>query len=153
MRGFIFVLLVAALLVAAAWLGLTRQAKYEANIYPQYSNTNTIGANTYFMAADSGYCEMSYYNFPEHGRKTAFNETFDSLAFTCAIDFNTPIFYNDWLEISSGAVACTVRVNDRMPGLICVLFPDRDIDLSQAAAAKMGMLTEGIRHMKWRKVK
>jgi len=107
----------------------------------------------YFMAADSGYCEMSYYSEPEHGRPTAFNETFDSLAMTCAMDFNTPIFYNDLLEISSGAVRCTVRVNDRMSPETCLKFPDRDLDLSQAAAAKLGMLTEGIRHMKWRKVK
>jgi hypothetical protein len=106
----------------------------------------------YYMAADSGYCEMSYFSAPEHGRKTAFNETCDSLAMVCAMDFFTPIYYNDLLEISSGAVKCTVRVNDRMSIETCLKFPDRDLDLSQAAAAKMGMLTEGIRYMKWRKI-
>ena len=106
----------------------------------------------YFMAADSGYCQMSYYNYPEHGRKTAFNETFDSLAFTCAIDFNTPIFYNELLEISFKNIACTVRVNDRMSIATCNKFPDRDIDLAQAPAARRGMLTEGVRYMKWRKI-
>ena len=144
-RSIIFVLLV----LAFCWLMVSQWDRQIAGEEGECMKTDT---QTYFMAADSGYCEMSYYSEPEHGRTTAFNEIYDSLAMTCAMDFQTPIFYNDLLEISSGAVACTVRVNDRMPTKICLMFPDRDLDLSQAAAAKMGMLTEGIRYMKWRKI-
>lgn len=141
MRATLFILLLAVV------LGLLYTARPKPE--PVHTASDSL---TYFMAADSGYCQMSYYSSPEHGRKTAFNETFDSLALTCAMDFNTPIFYNDWLEISYKDKACTVRVNDRMSIETCAKFPNRDLDLSQVAAAKMGMLTEGVRFMKWRKI-
>jgi rare lipoprotein A (peptidoglycan hydrolase) len=31
-------------------------------------------------------------------------------------------------------------------------FPNRDLDLAQAAAARMGMLRAGVKYLKWRKI-
>ena len=71
---------------------------------------------------------------------------------TCAIDMTIPLTHNDVIEISYKALACTLRVNDRMSPKLCNKIPERDIDISQAAARKMNLLKRGIRYMKWKKL-
>ena len=105
----------------------------------------------YYLAQDSGVCEMSYYS-SEHGCMTAYDEIYDSLAMTCAIDMTIPLTHNDVIEISYKALACTLRVNDRMSPKLCNKIPERDIDISQAAARKMNLLKRGISYMKWRRI-
>jgi len=80
----------------------------------------------------------SYYGADFHGKKTASGEVFDRGALTCAhrdLPFGTRVKVtnlrnNKWV---------VVRVNDRGPWV-----GGRVIDLSYAAAKKIGMIGDGI---------
>jgi rare lipoprotein A len=79
----------------------------------------------------------SWYGLPFHGRKTASGEVFDRFSYSAAhrtLPFGTILMVNN-LDNGQRAV---VRVNDRGP-----FVKDRLIDLSEAAAAQLGMLGTG----------
>lgn len=79
----------------------------------------------------------SYYAEQFHGKKTSNGETFNMYALTCAhkaLPFNTVIRVTN---LSNGKQV-DVRVNDRGPFVI-----GREIDLSKAAAVKLGMIGKG----------
>lgn len=91
-------------------------------------------------ALEEGYA--SWYGGKFHGRLTANGEIFDTGKLTAAhktLPFNTVVkvinLANEKFTI--------VRINDRGP-----FVKDRIIDLSRAAAAEIGMLGEGIAHVK-----
>ncbi|UCF70002.1 MAG: septal ring lytic transglycosylase RlpA family protein [candidate division WOR-3 bacterium] len=80
----------------------------------------------------------SYYGAEFHGRKTASGETFDQHDLTCAhrhLPFGTRVKVTN-LKNSKSVV---VRVNDRGPWV-----RGRVIDLSYAAAKKIGMVSDGV---------
>jgi len=92
-------------------------------------------------------CLASWYGYPEHGRKTASGETFDSTALTAAI-------YRPFLRQAGGwgkimLVRCTynrrtvmVRITDAMPSRYAK--EGRMLDLSKAAAESLGMVRQGV---------
>jgi rare lipoprotein A len=88
-----------------------------------------------------GYSETgraSYYHRQLHGKLTASGEPYDRNAFTGAhrrLPFGTRV---EVLRPDTGQ-AVTIRINDRGP-----FVEGRVIDLSYAAARKLGMLREGV---------
>lgn len=80
----------------------------------------------------------SWYGPGHHGRPTASGEIFDSAALTAAhpcLPFGTLV---DVQDVGSGR-SVLVRINDRGP-----FVPGRQVDLSQAAAARLGLIGRGI---------
>jgi rare lipoprotein A len=80
----------------------------------------------------------SYYGEDFQGRRTASGERYDMHAFTCAhpsAPFGTRLRVTD-LETGRAVV---VTVNDRGP-----FAPGRVVDLSLAAARKLGMVKRGL---------
>ena len=88
------------------------------------------------VAAEIGLA--SYYADRFHGRLTANGERYDRQAFTAAhrrLPFGTQVVVT---RLDDGR-AVTVRINDRGP-----FVRGRVIDLSHAAAEKLGMLRQGV---------
>jgi rare lipoprotein A len=87
------------------------------------------------LAAEEGLA--SWYGIAYQGKKTSSGEIFDRLSFSAAhrdIPFGALVLVTN---LSTGR-RCVVRINDRGPQV-----PDRVIDLSEAAAASIGMLELG----------
>lgn len=75
----------------------------------------------------------SFYADKFHGRRTASGETYDQNKLTCAhryLPFGTRLLVRN----PGNGTTCIVRVNDRGP-----FKPDRILDLSKAAAHKLGI--------------
>ena len=89
----------------------------------------------------------SYYGKEFHGRLTASGEKYDMYDFTCAhkkFPFGTKLLVTD----EENGKSVTVRVNDRGP-----FKNDRQLDLSFAAAKKIGLIPYGVRKYKVQVVK
>jgi rare lipoprotein A len=86
---------------------------------------------------DSGYAIASWYGREFHGRRTSSGQPFNMYAFTCA---HRTYPFGTKLRITNPANGKTVHcvVNDRGPS-----SRDRDIDLSYAAAKKIGLTGKG----------
>lgn len=87
---------------------------------------------------DQAQGEASYYADKFAGRTTANGETFDPSEMTAAhpsLPFDTRVRVT---RVQNGE-SVTVRINDRGP-----YADDRIIDLSEAAAQKIGMIDEGV---------
>lgn len=85
---------------------------------------------------------VSFYAEDFHGKKTSNGEIFNMNALTCAsktLPFNTELKITN---LKNGKTV-VVRVNDRGP-----FIPDRELDLSKAAATKLGMINAGTAHVK-----
>lgn len=85
---------------------------------------------------------VSYYAEDFHGKKTSCGETYNMHDMTCAskeLPFNTKLKVTN---LANGK-SVTVRVNDRGP-----FVPDRELDLSKAAAIKLDMIKSGTAHVK-----
>lgn len=96
-----------------------------------YSQLTNFTANAWKGVA-------SYYHPKFNGRKTSNGETFSNTALTCANNFLRLGTYILVTNLQNGK-AVIVKVNDRM-------HPrnKRLIDLSQAAAAKIGLIHQGV---------
>ena len=89
----------------------------------------------------------SYYAEDFHGKKTSNGEHFNMNDLTCAhksLPFNTILKVT---KLSNGK-SVDVRVNDRGPFVV-----NREIDLSKAAAVKLGMIGTGTAKVKLEIVK
>lgn len=85
---------------------------------------------------------VSYYAEAFHGKKTSNGETYNMNAMTCAskeLPFNTKVRVTN---LANGKQV-VLRVNDRGP-----FVPDRELDLSKAAAVKLDMIKSGTAHVK-----
>ena len=80
----------------------------------------------------------SYYGEAFQGRPTSSGEIFDMYAMTAA---HKTLPFGTMLEVTNleNGNSVVVRVNDRGP-----FVADREIDLSQGAAEKLGMITAGV---------
>lgn len=88
----------------------------------------------------------SFYGEPYNGRPTASGEIFDMNAFTAAhktLPFGTIVEVTN-LENGKKVI---VKINDRGP-----FVGNREIDLSRAAAEKLGMIAQGITRVSLRRV-
>ena len=84
-----------------------------------------------------GACEMraSWYG-AESGNRTANGERFDGSSLTAA---HRTLAFGTKLRVTYRGRSVTVRVNDRGP-----FIRGRQLDLSRAAAAKIGMVKAGV---------
>ena len=84
----------------------------------------------------------SYYAEDFHGKRTSNGERFDMNALTCA---HKSLPFDTILKVTNLANGKTVqvRVNDRGPFIV-----SREIDLSRAAAVKLGMIGSGTTKVK-----
>jgi hypothetical protein len=89
----------------------------------------------------------SWYGEWHHGRPTASGEPFDSEALTAA-HLSLPLGACVEVTHLANGRQVFVRVNDRGP-----YVPGRTIDLSQRAAAELGMLDDGVAGVRIRKAK
>ena len=118
------------------------------NAQPRYSPPRaanqrpyTLHGTTYYpMAHNRGFVqrgEASWYGRKFHGRKTASGETYDMYGMTAA---HKRLPLPSYVEIRNleNQRRIVVRVNDRGP-----FYGKRIIDLSYAAAYKLGLLAEG----------
>lgn len=109
----------------------------------RYGNPETytvLGRSYRVMPDNQGYMEIgiaSWYGSKFHGRKTSNGETYDMLAMTAAHKALPIPTYLDVTNLENGRKV-VVRVNDRGP-----FHEDRLIDLSYAAAAKLGINASG----------
>lgn len=80
----------------------------------------------------------SWYGYPYHGNRTASGEIYNMNSMTAAhpsLPFGTKV-----RVCSTSSKKCvTVRINDRGP-----FVPDRQIDLSRAAAEAIGLRSAGV---------
>ena len=89
----------------------------------------------------------SYYAEDFHGKRTSNGERFNMNDYTCA---HKSLPFNTILKVTNLAngKTCNVRVNDRGP-----FVASREIDLSKAAAVKLGMIGSGTTKVKLEIVK
>lgn len=89
----------------------------------------------------------SYYAEDFHGKRTSNGERFNMNDYTCA---HKSLPFNTILKVTNLAngKSCEVRVNDRGP-----FVASREIDLSKAAAIKLGMVGSGTTKVKLEIVK
>lgn len=96
---------------------------------------------------EEGFFVTSFYGKKFDGRPTANGETFDMRKMTCAhksLPFNTRLLLTD----PESGKQVEVRVNDRGP------FVDgRDLDISRAAAEKIGLVPYGFKKLKYKIIK
>jgi len=101
----------------------------------------SVNGRFYYVMEDPAHYrargKASWYGNKFHGRKTSSGETFDMYTMTAA-HRNLPLpTYLEVTNLDNGNVAI-VKVNDRGP-----FVDDRLIDLSYAAAVKLGMMEKG----------
>jgi rare lipoprotein A len=104
---------------------------------PEYE---ALGETYTVLPSASGYKKRgraSWYGKRFHGRKTASGETYDMFAMSAAHKTLPLPSYVRVTSIKNGH-SVVVRVNDRGP-----FIPDRIIDLSFAAATKLGIIDDG----------
>ena len=104
---------------------------------PEYE---VLGETYRVLGSAEGFREKgraSYYAKRFHGRKTANGEKYDMYAMTAAHKTLPLPSYVRVIHVKSGR-SVIVRVNDRGP-----FYPGRIIDLSYAAATKLGILAAG----------
>ena len=100
----------------------------------------SIIAGAAFMLTDkSKTMTASYYGKKYDGRPTASGEIFSHKKFTCA-SWDYPL--GTVLKVTRGKTSINVVCNDRGPAKR--LLSTRQLDLSQAAFAKLGPLTKGL---------
>ena len=113
---------------------------------PANARAYTVLGRTYFPMTDfAPYREIglaSWYGRQFHGQPTATGETYDMYSFTAAHKTLPIPSYARVTNLANGK-SVTVRVNDRGP-----FYSDRIIDLSFAAAKKLGYAESGTARVK-----
>ncbi|MEO1888744.1 MAG: septal ring lytic transglycosylase RlpA family protein [Cycloclasticus sp.] len=103
-----------------------------------------FGTTYYVMPSSDGFVQRgiaSWYGTKFHGNKTSNGETYDMYAMTAAHKTLPLPSYVEVTDLNSGK-KIVVRVNDRGP-----FHEGRIIDLSYAAATKLGTLKTGTSHV------
>jgi rare lipoprotein A (peptidoglycan hydrolase) len=93
------------------------------------------------------YYHTSFYGKEFHGRQTASGEKYNMYDYTCAhkeFPFGTKLKVTN----EDNGHSVVVRVNDRGP-----FVEGRDLDLSYAAARKIGLVPYGVKEMKVQVIK
>ena len=113
---------------------------------PAHSRPYQIASKWYYpLATHEGYQETGYaswYGEPFHGRQTASGEPYDKYELTCAHK-TLPLGCRVKVTHVRTGRSVILRVNDRGP-----FVPGRIVDLSFAAARKLGMLNQGVARVK-----
>lgn len=121
----------------------TPNAQPRAEPRSKYGNPDcySVDGRTYqVMKTSKGYCKTglaSWYGLKFHGRKTSSREPYDMFAMTAASPYLPIPTYVEVTNLENGK-KIVVKVNDRGP-----FKSDRLIDLSYAAASKLGFANKG----------
>ncbi|MCD4818930.1 MAG: septal ring lytic transglycosylase RlpA family protein [Candidatus Cloacimonetes bacterium] len=135
-------------MIVFVYFACSTNVKYKTKKnYPQ-SNSKVKNSNNLIEQKGKIYhYNTSYYGKEFHGRLTSSGEKYDMYDFTCAhkkFPFGTKLLVTD--EETGKSV--TVRVNDRGP-----FKPNRQLDLSFAAAKKIGLIPYGVRKFRVQVIK
>lgn len=109
--------------------------------YGNHSPYEVLGQTYHVLASASNYAETGYaswYGSKFHGRPTSSGEPFDMYRISAAHRTLPLPTYARVRNLENGK-EITVRINDRGP-----FHPDRIIDLSYAAALKLGIVEAGV---------
>lgn len=122
-------------------------------ITPGETKTNSTGetatvndvinsSKTFINYIDIGNWHASWYGTKFHGRKTASGEIFDQESFTAA---HKTLKFGTLLRLTNpeNDRSVIVRINDRGP-----FIRKRQLDVSRAAAAELGILENGVAELK-----
>ncbi len=106
-----------------------------------------FGFTVAMTAQDEQYGQASYYSDAYHGKKTASGAKYDKNKLTCA---HNDYAYGTMLKVThlENKKTVVVKVIDRGP-----YIKGRIVDLSRAAAAKIGLIQDGIAQVKVELVK
>lgn len=137
----------AALLVASCALDTGRPPDSNWAVIDEASRLRSRPPSTVTVTPRRPFDVASWYGEWHHGRPTASGEPFDREALTAA---HPSLPLGACVEVTHLATGrqVFVRVNDRGP-----YVPGRTIDLSQRAAAELGMLDDGVARVRIRKAK
>jgi len=108
--------------------------------YGNPASYEVFGKRYYTLSSSEGFAEQgiaSWYGSKFHGRRTSSGETYDMYKMTAAHRTLPLPTYVEVKNLSNSRVA-VVKVNDRGP-----FHDNRTIDLSYAAAKKLGIVTAG----------
>jgi rare lipoprotein A len=105
--------------------------------YPRFTSRDATALNTRDLSAHELHGVASYYAEEFNGRKTSNGEVYDMNGLTAA---HRTLPFNTVVRVTSRETgrSVVVRINDRGP-----FKGDRVIDLSLAAARKIGLLLNG----------
>lgn len=127
-------------------VGFTLESNESKNISKSTSNEEVTVLNSYEVNSpielleyvDRGTMVASWYGPRFHGRKTANGEIFDQQALTAA---HKKFRFGTLLRLTNpkNEKSIVVRINDRGP-----FMKGRELDLSKAAAAELGILERGV---------
>ena len=122
-----------------------KKKKNNNNCLPIKSNNNQNPVNLHSATNSSQkyfYMVCSYYGKKFQGKTTSNGEIFDLNKLTCA---NKTLPFGTILKITDedSGLSVNVRVNDRGP-----FVKGRDLDLSEAAAKKIGLIKYGVKNLK-----
>jgi hypothetical protein len=96
-------------------------------------------------------CEISFYTKPEHGKRTASGEIFDSLEMTFATQIDS-IEFGDLVLFVAGNDSAVGRCTDHMPPSLKYVFPDRLFDVSGKMFETLGFKKKrGTAKVRWRR--
>lgn len=111
------------------------QQREDASVSTKIDTTITPNQNVYYGTA-------SYYADKFNGRKTANGETYDGTKFTAACN---ALPLGTWIRVtnSRNKKSVIVKVNDRLHPRM-----NRIVDLSRAAAEKLGYIRRGLTQVK-----
>lgn len=114
-------------------------------IVPVFSSAQNAKADTAVRAKKASrvfYGQASFYANKFHGRKTASGEIFDQKKFTCACNV-LPL--GTWVRVTNlrNGKTAIVKVNDRIHPKM-----RRVVDLTRAAAQKLGFISRGLTRVK-----
>ncbi len=117
--------------------------------YGNHSPYTVLGRTYHVLPTAEGYRERgiaSWYGTKFHGRLTSSGEPYDLYQLTAA---HRSLPLPTWAEVThlGNGRSIIVRINDRGP-----FHPDRVIDLSWAAAVKLGIETAGTGHVEVRAI-
>jgi rare lipoprotein A len=130
-------------------VGFTYMSENKKNSESVESSTTTVNneevslMNTSLVDyVDKGMMRASWYGPKFHGKTTANGERFDQMALTAA---HKKLKFGTLLRITNpkNDKSVIVRINDRGP-----YIPGRQLDLSKAAAQKLGMIKKGVVKLK-----
>lgn len=93
----------------------------------------------------SAECSVASWYGTESGARTANGEHFDGTSLSAA---HRSLPFGTRLKVTYRGKSVTVRINDRGP-----YRPGRSLDLSRAAAARLGMVRQGVAKVCWTRVK
>ncbi len=131
-----------------SWTGFGKPSPYGGSVHPtrvQIGKPYTIKGKRYYPKHQPNYDEVglaSWYGPGFHGRKTANGESYDQNGMTAA---HKTLPLPSWVKVTrvDNGKSIIVRVNDRGP-----FASGRIIDLSAAAAKKLGTQKSGLKKVR-----